>query len=105
MVKLDVHGVEIPILNGAVETLKQTNVLVIEAYNFNLIDSAVPFWDLCQHMLVLGYRPLDVFDVLYRELDRAFWQFDLLFVKSDLPLFRDLRYFEAGRASAIANKR
>jgi FkbM family methyltransferase len=97
MVKLDVHGVEIPILNGAVETLKQTNVLVIEAYNFNLIDSAVPFWDLCRHMLALGYRPLDVFDVLYRELDRAFWQFDLLFVKSDLPLFQDLRYFVAGR--------
>jgi FkbM family methyltransferase len=97
LIKLDVHGVEIPILNAAVATLKQTNALVIEAYNFNLIDAAVPFWDLCQHMLTLGYRPLDVFDVLYRELDRAFWQFDLLFVKSDLSLFRDLRYFEAGR--------
>jgi FkbM family methyltransferase len=97
MIKLDVHGVEIPILSGAVQTLKQTNVLVIEAYNFKFGDPAVPFWDLCQHLLSLGYRPLDVFDVLYREVDRAFWQFDLLFVRSDLPLFQDLRYFITGR--------
>ena len=90
MIKLDVHGAEIPILNSAVETLKQTNVLVIEAYNFKFEDpAAVPFWDLCQYMLSIGYRPLDVFDILYREVDRAFWQFDLLFVKSDLPLFQD----------------
>lgn len=97
MIKLDVHGVEIPILNAAVEMLRQTNVLVIEAYNFKFGDPAVPFWNLCEHMLSLGYRPLDVFDVLYREVDRAFWQFDLLFAKSDLPLFQDLRYFVAGR--------
>jgi FkbM family methyltransferase len=97
MIKLDVHGIEIPILNNAVETLKQTNVLVIEAYNFKFPDPAVPFWDLCQHLLTLGYKPLDVFDILYREVDRAFWQFDLLFVKSDLPLFQDLRYFVAER--------
>jgi FkbM family methyltransferase len=97
MIKLDVHGVEIPILNAAVETLKQTNALVIEAYNFKFGDPAIPFWDLCQHLVTLGYRPLDVFDVLYREVDRALWQFDLLFVKSDLALFRDLRYFVDGR--------
>jgi FkbM family methyltransferase len=105
MIKLDVHGAEIPILTGAAETLKQTNVLVIEAYNFKFPDpAAVTFWDLCQHMRTLGYRPLDVFDILYREVDRAFWQFDLLFVKSDLPLFQDLRYFVAGRPPVeIAN--
>jgi FkbM family methyltransferase len=105
MIKLDVHGVEIPILNGAAETLKQTNVLVIEAYNFKFGDPAVPFWDLCQHMLSIGYRPLDVFDILYREVDRAFWQFDLLFVKSDLPLFQDLRYFITGRPPIEINSK
>jgi FkbM family methyltransferase len=97
MIKLDTHGVEIPILAGAVRTLKQTNVIVIEAYNFNLQEPAVPFWDLCRHMVELGFRPLDVFDLLYRELDNAFWQFDLLFVRSDLPLFRDRRFFLSAR--------
>jgi len=97
MIKLDTHGVEIPILAGALETLKQTNVLVIEAYNFTFGQPAVPFWELCRYMLKLGFRPLDVFDLLYREVDNAFWQFDLLFVRDDLPLFQDTRYFIAGR--------
>jgi FkbM family methyltransferase len=97
MIKLDTHGVEIPILTGAMETLKQTSVLVIEAYNFTLVQPAVPFWDLCQYMLKLGFRPLDLFDLHYREVDNAFWQFDLLFVRDNLPLFRDTRYFIAGR--------
>jgi len=97
MIKLDTHGVEIPILTGAMETLKRTNVLVIEAYNFTFGQPAVPFWELCRFLLKLGFRPLDVFDVLYREVDNAFWQFDLLFARADLPLFQDTRYFIGGR--------
>jgi len=96
MIKLDTHGVEIPILDGSANILKQTNVLVIEAYNFDLGESAVPFWELCRHLFELGFRPLDVFDLLYRRTDNAFWQFDLLFVRRDLPLFQDLRFVVSG---------
>jgi FkbM family methyltransferase len=97
MIKLDTHGVEIPILNGATRTLKETNAIVIEAYNFTFGGTAVPFWDLCHYVVELGFRPVDVFDLLYREVDNAFWQFDLLFVRGDLPLFQDSRFFIAGR--------
>ena len=78
---------EIPILQGAQHTLELTNLLVIEAYNFTFGGPAVPFWELCQQMFQLGFRPLDVFDILYREVDHAFWQFDILFARADLPLF------------------
>jgi FkbM family methyltransferase len=97
MIKLDTHGVEIPILTGAAKTLSQTNVIVVEVYNFTFGPPAVPFWELCRHMLELGFRPLDAFDLYYREIDNAFWQFDLLFARSDLPMFEDKRYFAAGR--------
>jgi FkbM family methyltransferase len=97
MIKLDTHGVEIPILSGADKTLKMTNAIVIEAYNFTFGGVAVPFWDLCRYMVDRGFRPLDVFDLLYREIDGAFWQFDLLFVRSDLPLFQRKGFFNAGR--------
>jgi FkbM family methyltransferase len=96
MIKLDTHGVEIPILDGSTNALKQTNVLVIEAYNFHFGEPAVPFWELCRHLFDLGFRPLDVFDLLYRRTDNAFWQFDLLFVRRDLPLFQDLRFVVSG---------
>ena len=91
--KLDTHGVEVPIIAGASKTLNNTNILVIEAYNFTFGPPAVPFWELCRILLELGFRPLDVFDILYREVDNAFWQFDLLFARADLPLFADPRYF------------
>jgi FkbM family methyltransferase len=97
IIKLDTHGVEIPILTGSANALRQTNALVIEAYNFSFSEPAVPFWDLCRYLFDLGFRPLDVFDLLYREVDNAFWQFDLLFVRSDLPLFQDMRFFVKGR--------
>jgi FkbM family methyltransferase len=97
MIKLDTHGVEIPILSGAAKTLQQANAIVVEAYNFTFGGPAVPFWDLCRYMLELGFRPLDVFDLLYREVDGAFWQFDLLFVRAELSLFQDSRFFIAGR--------
>jgi FkbM family methyltransferase len=97
LIKLDTHGVEIPILNGSSNALKQTNALVIEAYNFSFSEPAVPFWELCRHLFELGFRPLDVFDLLHREVDNAFWQFDLLFVRSDLPLFKDVRFFAGHR--------
>lgn len=96
MIKLDTHGVEIPILAGSANALKQTNALVIETYNFSFSDPAVPFWELCRHLFELGFRPLDAFDLLYREVDNAFWQFDLLFVRKDLPLFQDMRFFVTG---------
>jgi hypothetical protein len=97
MIKLDTHSVEIPILSGASKTLKETSAIVIEAYNFTFGALAVPFWDLCRYMLELAFGPLDVFDLFYREVDNAFWQFDLLFVRSDLALFQDPRYSIAGR--------
>jgi len=91
--KLDTHGVEVPIIGGASKTLENTNILVIEAYNFTFGAPAVPFWELCRILVKLGFRPLDVFDILYREVDNAFWQFDLLFGRADLPLFADSRFF------------
>jgi FkbM family methyltransferase len=104
MIKLDTHGVEIPILDGSANVLKQTNALVIEAYNFSFSEPAVPFWELCRHLFELGFRPLDVFDLLYREVDNAFWQFDLLFVRSDLPLFKDMRFFVSGHRTLEEQK-
>ena len=74
---------------------------MIEAYNFTFGKPAVPFWDLCQYMLELGFRPLDAFDLLYREVDHAFWQVDFLFARSDFPLFQERRFFNAERKSIL----
>jgi FkbM family methyltransferase len=86
-IKLDTHGVEIPILDGATRCLSESVALAIEVYNLEVGAPAVPFWDLCGYLRQRGFRPLDLWDVLYRPKDKALWQFDLLFVRADLPVF------------------
>jgi FkbM family methyltransferase len=87
LIKLDTHGFEMPILAGAEQTLKQTNVLVIETYNFDIAPSAVRFSELCARLEAQGFRCIDLFDVMYRPADNALWQMDLIFMRSDRPEF------------------
>ena len=87
LIKLDTHGYELPILNGATATLAQTAALIVECYNFDMAPGADRFPAFCQHMETLGFRCLDLWDPLYRDSDLALWQFDLLFVRADRPEF------------------
>jgi FkbM family methyltransferase len=87
LIKLDTHGYEVPILDGARQTLAQTEVLIIECYNFKIADSALRFPGFCLHLESLGFRCIDLFDPLYRPADGAFWQMDLVFIRNDRPEF------------------
>lgn len=80
LVKLDTHGFEIPILEGAAETLKQSNGVIIEVYNYHLTNDSLLFYEMCAYMDNLGFRPLDMADAYLRLYDDSFWQMDLLFV-------------------------
>jgi hypothetical protein len=92
LIKLDTHGFEMPILAGAEQTLEQTNVLVIEAYNFDIASSAVRFAELCARLEARGFRCVDLFDVMYRPADNALWQMDLIFIRADRPEFLSNAY-------------
>lgn len=83
-VKLDTHGFEVPILNGARQTLAQANLVIIETYNFDLEPDSLRFWEMAAFMQERGFRPIDISNLLWRPADRALWQFDLYFVRSDL---------------------
>ena len=64
LVKLDTHGFELAILAGAAVTLRATDALVIEAYNFELQPGAPTFSGLCRHMADLGFRVVDLVDTM-----------------------------------------
>jgi FkbM family methyltransferase len=82
LLKLDAHGFEVPILEGAAVTLPLTALIVIEVYNFRLCEGALRFHEMCAYLEERGFRPLDLFDVVHREKDGALWQFDLLLGRS-----------------------
>lgn len=91
LLKLDTHGFELPILRGAAQTLLQTEVLVMECYNYKIASESLHFWEMCQYLEQMGFRCIDLADPLYRPYDNSLWQMDLVFMRADRPGFS---YFE-----------
>ncbi len=91
-IKLDTHGFEVPILEGARTTLARTALLMIEAYNFRLSKSCLRFPELCARLESLGFLPCDVVEPQRRPGDGALWQMDLVFARADAPIFARQTY-------------
>jgi FkbM family methyltransferase len=88
LLKLDTHGFEMPIFSGAEETLKSTNLIFVETYNFDIEKTSLRFWEMCQFLYEKGFRPIDMCQPIHRPKDGAFWQMDILFVRSDRKEFQ-----------------
>lgn len=92
LVKLDTHGFEVPIFEGATETLKATELVVVEAYNFMLTPGCLRFHELCAYLEQRGFRCIDMCDVSRRPKDQCLWQMDLFFARAYRPEFRSCTY-------------
>jgi len=89
LIKLDTHGFELPILNGATGALKHSEALFIECYNFHPGENGLAFWEFCSFVAKLGFRPFDIVDPVHRPRDGILWQADILFLRSERPEFSD----------------
>jgi FkbM family methyltransferase len=92
LLKLDTHGYEVPVLEGASAVLQRTELLVIEAYNFTLAPGCLRFHELCAWLESRGFRCCDLADPMRRPTDGALWQMDLAFAPASSPLFRHNHY-------------
>jgi FkbM family methyltransferase len=87
LLKFDTHGFEVPILDGAAETLKTTRYIVMEVYNYRHVPGTLLFWEMCAKLEGLGFRCFNLADPMQRPLDRALWQMDLFFARKGDPVF------------------
>lgn len=87
LLKFDTHGFELPILAGATEALRETALIVMEVYNFQLTARSLRFHEMCAHLDTLGFRCADVADVSLRPRDKLLWQADFFFLPKNSPLF------------------
>jgi FkbM family methyltransferase len=92
LLKFDVHGFELPILRGAEKTMAQTDLIVMECYNFKIADEMLLFYDMCRYMDEHSFRVVDISEPLWRYRDNAFWQMDFFFVRSDRSEFQSNSY-------------
>ena len=92
LLKLDTHGYEVPILEGAENTLQQTEAMVIEVYGFYVSPTGLLFHQLSTWLEKKGFRLYDIVDVMRRQKDSAFWQADAVYLKADHKVFQDNAY-------------
>ena len=91
-IKLDTHGYEIPILEGAGALLAQSALLVIECYNFRVAPQALLAHEMCAWLEARGFRCIDLCDPLHRARDGALWQMDLFFAPAASAAFQSDAY-------------
>jgi FkbM family methyltransferase len=91
-IKLDTHGFEQAVLEGAGQVLNATGLLVIEAYNFRLTPGCLRFHELCAWLEARGFRCCDLADPMRRPRDGVLWQMDLAFARSGHPMFSSDSY-------------
>jgi len=87
LLKLDTHGFEIPILEGACKTLGDTNLLILEVYNFKISPEGLKFFEMCSYLEQRGFRPVEIVDLMLRKYDNVFWQMDIFFIRNDRKEF------------------
>jgi len=92
LLKLDTHGYELPILEGAKNLLSKASLVIIETYNFKLTSESLRYFEICAHMESLGFSPVENVDFMLRAKDGAFWQMDSFFIPSDSQVFKSNQF-------------
>lgn len=90
--KFDTHGYESMILDGATAVLSQTNVIVMEMYIYDISPTSSRFYQQCQQLDGLGFRPFYMVDFMTRPTDGSLWQMDVFFLRHENPIFADNNY-------------
>ncbi len=84
--KLDTHGFEVEIFEGAKEVLKYTKLIQVEVYNFSN-RGRLRFHEMCAFLEERGFRCADIADIMHRPADNILWQMDLFFIRDDRAEF------------------
>jgi FkbM family methyltransferase len=91
LLKADVQGFELDVLEGAGGLLQQFEVVILEV-SIIRIGPVPTFFEVMQYMDGKGYRLYDFLPMYYRPLDNALWQGDAFFVRNESPLVSSLSW-------------
>lgn len=92
LLKVDVQGAELDVLQGASSLLPKIELIVLEVSLFAFYIGGVQFAEVIAFMKERGFVVYDIFGFLYRPLDDALSQVDIAFAREDSALRKDHRY-------------
>lgn len=87
LIKVDVQGAELDVLDGAPQALAEAEAVVLEVSFFAFMRGAPQFYDIVAAMKQRGFVAYDIIPGLNRPLDNALGQVDIMFVK-EAGMFR-----------------
>jgi FkbM family methyltransferase len=85
LIKVDVQGGELKVLDGAKSALEDTELVILEVSLFQFYVNGPQFYDVVSYMKDHGFVVYDIFGGHTRPLDGALAQVDMAFVKEDGP--------------------
>ena len=93
LIKVDVQGAELDVLDGASEVLADTELVLLEVSLFQFFIGGSRFYDVVRYMKGQGFVVHDVIGGGNRPFDGALGQIDIAFVKED-GIFRQSHTWE-----------
>jgi FkbM family methyltransferase len=83
LIKVDVQGAELQVLAGAQRTLKETEAVFLEVSLFGSWVGSPQFYDVIAYIKECGFAAYDFCGFLYRPLDNALCQADMIFAREN----------------------
>jgi FkbM family methyltransferase len=83
VIKIDVQGGELVVLNGAKVTMKNAELIILEVQLFKFFKYGPEFYDVIDFMKLNGFCVYDIVGHCYRPLDNALSSVDIAFVKEE----------------------
>jgi FkbM family methyltransferase len=103
LIKIDVQGAELAVLEGAKVALAKTDLVILEVSLFQFYEGGPQFFDVVKWMKGQGFVFYDVGGGHCRPSDGALAQVDIAFVKED-GRFRQHHFYHAPRAEDFVNR-
>jgi len=92
LLKLDVQGAELEVLEGAGNVILDTELIILEVSLFEFMVNSPQFYDVVTYMKKQGFVVYDIFGSCVRPLDGALAQVDMAFVKEN-GQFRQCHFY------------
>ena len=83
ILKVDVQGAELDVLNGIDESIDDIEIILLEVSFFKFLKGGPQFHDVVAYMKNRGFVAYDIYGGAFRPLDGSLGQMDMAFVKEN----------------------